>query len=151
MNKKQKDETLKSIRAEITNLPALMQSCPTADLNTLQLGRYEVCPVEPLHDLKGHVSNILEESEHLLTGNALAELKKVKTTILCKSTLRYSDYRKAIVLLYIKFRDNTFENEYVELYRTAAELSHLLYSRDDNRMPKTILALQATSINCPRW
>eukprot|EP00731_Ephydatia_muelleri_P005769 Em0003g17a len=145
MNKKQMDETLRSIRAGITNLPALLQCCPTADLNTLQLGRYEVCPVEPLHDLKGHFANILEESEKLLSENALAELKKVKIAILSKSTLRCSDYRKAIILLYIKFRDNKFDKEYEELFRTAAELSHLLYSQDEKRVPKSILALHNIS------
>ena len=145
MNKKQMDETLRSIRAGITNLPALLQCCPTADLNTLQLGRYEVCPVEPLHDLKGHFANILEESEKLLSENALAELQKVKIAILSKSTLRCSDYRKAIILLYIKFRDNKFDKEYEELFRTAAELSHLLYSQDEKRVPKSILALHNIS------
>ena len=42
----------------IVNVPALLQGAPETPLADLCLDRYENSPVEPLHDIKGHLSNL---------------------------------------------------------------------------------------------
>lgn len=51
------------LRKGINNVPALLQLTPQATLASLNLEKYEIFPTEPLHDLKGHIHNIIEESE----------------------------------------------------------------------------------------
>eukprot|EP00731_Ephydatia_muelleri_P013922 Em0007g1232a len=61
-------------------------------------GDYEVSGVEPLHDFKGHMSNLLEELPFHVVGKAYEELAVIKKSVLGKSTLRCVDYRKAAIL-----------------------------------------------------
>ena len=46
------------IRLGVNNFPALLQGNPEVSLQSLNLQYYEVSPTEPLHDLKGHLSNM---------------------------------------------------------------------------------------------
>ena len=46
------EEIFKSIRQGITNIQALVQPNPMANLEEIQLGQYEVAPCVPLHDLQ---------------------------------------------------------------------------------------------------
>ena len=145
LNRDEMDSLLKSLRMGITNLPALLQPHPTSLLNELQLSNYEISPTEPLHDIKSHFANIFEEAESYLQGDVLDEFKKLRDSVLCKSTLRCSDYQKAMVILYNTFREKNIDQTFKDILRTAVDLSHLVYSRDYDRTPKTALALHNTS------
>ena len=138
-------EMFRSIRQGITNIPPLLQENPMADIEQIQLGQYEVSPCEPLHDLKSHFSNIIDESENLLTGNALDAFKQIKAAVLNKITLRCSDYRRAMVLMYLKLKDFKAEQMVTEVFRTGLEISHLLYTHEYNRTHKAVLALHNTT------
>ena len=62
---KKKDElagVFDELRRGINNVPALLQPDPETDLQNMHLHRYEICPSEPLHDIKGHLSNVFEET-----------------------------------------------------------------------------------------
>ena len=48
------------LRRGIVNVPALLQGVPETPLADLSLDKYEVSPVEPLHDVKGHLSNLID-------------------------------------------------------------------------------------------
>ena len=63
--------------------------------------------------------------------------------MLNKGTLRCSDYRKAMIILYLKLREPQLKTDeaVVLLLETAVSISHLLYTEDANRTPKSILAL----------
>ena len=139
------EEIFRSIRQGITNIPPLLQPNPMANLEEIQLGQYEVAPCEPLHDLKGHFSNIIDESEHLLTGSALDVFKQVKAAVLNKTTLRCSDYRRAMVLMYLRLKEYNCEKILTEIFRTGLEISQLLYTHDYNRTQQTVLALHNTT------
>ena len=56
-------------------------------LTELGLERYEISPVEPLHDVKGHLSNIIEELRVTLTGK-VREVDGIIGSVLGKETLR---------------------------------------------------------------
>lgn len=89
----------------IVSVPALLQSRPSEPLELLHLERYEVSPIEPLHDIKGHFSNVIEESILIAPERLKKELEKIKAAVLKKDTIRGCDYRKAIILMYLKIRE----------------------------------------------
>ena len=54
--RKRKPELEKELWRGIVNVTALLQDAPETPLADLCLDRYEISPVEPLHDIKGHLS-----------------------------------------------------------------------------------------------
>lgn len=135
------ERDFENIRLGITNFPALLQDQPQASLQSLNLQQYEVSPTEPLHDLKGHLSNIIDETIHLTTGDVLQEIKCIKAAVLNKDTIRCSDLRKALILIYLKLRSLQPDSIVTDLYRTAVEISYLCYAHDSIRTPKSVLCL----------
>ena len=130
------EEELTKLQKGVANVPALLQHSPETTLESLGLGKYEVLPTEPLHDLKGHFSNIIEEALKTTSGVVLSALKGIQSTVLNKATLRASDYRKAVILMYQSLRQcSTGKNDITELFRTAAEISEILYARPCKRTP----------------
>ena len=135
------ERDFEEIRLGITNFPALLQDRPKATLQSLNLQDYEISPTEPLHDLKGHLGNIIEETLHSTTGDVLCEVKRIKATVLNKEALRCSDLRKALILIYLKLRQLQPDSLLTDLYRTAVEISNLCYAHDSVRTPRSILCL----------
>ena len=83
----------------IQRVPALSFPAQTTPMKELNLGSYEVVPVEPLHDLKEHINNILKElPKHLNdTESALFE-EALEAVLSTKEKLRGSDYRLCCVV-----------------------------------------------------
>lgn len=78
----------------------------------------------------------------------MEEIKKIQTTILSKETLRASDYRKAVILIYIKIKDLICDKRLVQLFCTAVEICHICYSRESERTPRVILRLHNVTFSC---
>ena len=117
------------LRAGITNFPALLQQNPNVTLQSLNLDHYEISPSEPLHDLKGHLGNI-KEALVVATGDVVEELKKVKMSVLSKETIRASDIRKAVILIYLKLKELQSDSMLTDLFCTAVEISSICYGHD---------------------
>ena len=142
VEKPQLQEDLDNLQRGISNFPALIQHTPQASLDTLGLQLYEVFPSEPLHDLKGHFSNIIDEALNLAPTDTKAVIHHIKQTALNKSTLRASDYPKAVILIYNNLlRCDNSHPSYKDLFQTATEISEILYSPDSQRSSTTILRL----------
>ena len=139
--KKQLQPIFDNLRKGINHVPALIQACPTTTLTAVNLDRYEIIPTEPLHDLKGHVSNLIEETLASETGIIKDVIQEVVRTALCKETLRCSDYRKAIILIYKSLLDTNCRDTLIEIYRTAVEMSELLYAHSEKRDTTSVLRL----------
>ena len=91
----------------IQRVPALSFPTQTTSINELNLERYEVVPVEPLHDLKEHINNILKELPKHLNENELILFKEVVEAVLsAKEKLRGSDYRLCFVVWALHFGSN---------------------------------------------
>lgn len=105
--KQQLEKELRDLQTGTSNVPALLLNTPQASLDSLNLGKYEVFPTEPLHDLKGHIHNLIEEVIKKACGETLQILKQVQDTVLSKCTLRCSDYRKAVILIYKSLQQST--------------------------------------------
>ena len=56
------DDVFNKLRMGINYLPPLLQPYPNCSLTNLNLDCYEIAPTEPLHDIKGHLSHLLEET-----------------------------------------------------------------------------------------
>ena len=78
---------LNRLRKGKTNFPLPLQPNPSRSLDDLHLSHYEISPVEPLHDIKGHMSNIFADLKNVATGTPAEEIEK-NQTILTKATLR---------------------------------------------------------------
>lgn len=59
-NKKEWEKVLKTHLAGSSRCPALCFCHEEVSMSDLNLHMYEVCPVQPLHDCKGHIKNIWE-------------------------------------------------------------------------------------------
>ena len=51
-------KVLKDHLCGTARLPALTFKRPSSTLEDLNLQQYEVSPIEPLHDIKGHIKNV---------------------------------------------------------------------------------------------
>lgn len=128
-------------RKGITNFPALLTSNPQVDLVETNLHHYEISPSEPLHDLKGHMANLIGEIKGRVTGLTKTEVDKVISATLSKDTLRCVDYRKAAILLSSVLHKTNTDSTICSLIDTAAEICQLMYAREEARSPKAILRL----------
>ena len=138
--KPQLEKELRDLQTGTSNVPALLLNTPQASLDSLNLGNYEVFPTEPLHDLKGHMHNILAEVTKAASGETLQILRQVQDTVLNKCTLRCSDYRKAVILIYKSLQQsNNPDAQIMELFRTAVEITEIMYAPDSKRTPRMVL------------
>ena len=60
-SKEELEKAFNTLRAGINHVPALLQGLPMVPLSNLHLEMYEIAPVEPLHDIKRHLHNLIEE------------------------------------------------------------------------------------------
>ena len=140
--KVQLEREFDELRKGVSNVPAILQQTPKATLESLNLDNYEVFATELLHDLKGHARNIIEERTKRASGETKQVLKNLQATVLGKTTLRCSDYRKALVIIYKSLKQCTNpDTQIVELFRTACEICEIMYAPDSRHTPKAILRL----------
>ena len=106
---------------------------PTAQLDDLNSERYKIFPIEPLHDIKGHLLNMIEEAIAIAEGEALTKLTNIKNDVLSKDTLRCSDYRKVVIMMYMALDKINSTSSMTEQFQTAVEINEILYAKPDKR------------------
>ena len=117
---------------------------PTQSLSQLHLASYTILDSEPLHDLKGHLINLLTELPHILTGESKTLVTELLSHILfSKKQNGYSgsDLRVALIETNNLLQSQHVEEELKLLLITAVKISERLYSLCDTRTPKTVLQL----------
>ena len=129
------------LRRGIVNVPALLQGAPETPLVDLCLDKYEISPVEPLHDLKGHLSNLIDELRVALTGKVKEKVEVIVSSVLGKETLRGSDYRKGAILILEALQDLTPTSSLTTMLATAVEMTELLYCDPTKRTSQSVLRL----------
>lgn len=131
-----------TLRKGISNSPPPIQPTPQATFESLNLEKYEVFSTEPLHDLKGHIHIIIEESTKKAAGETKQILKNVQATVLSKKTLHCSDYHKAVINIYKSLQQCINpDTQMLELFCTATEICEIMYAPDSRRTPTAILKL----------
>ena len=125
----------------IQRVPALCFPDQSASMKELNLTQYEVVPVEPLHDLKEHINNILKELPKHLTGEETSLFEEaIEAVLSTKEKLRGADYRLCCIVLTLHLGSNCRLTIRRLLY-SLAELCELLYTPSDKRTPRFILRL----------
>ena len=122
-------------------MPALLHNIPDTPLEALHLQHYEVSPTEPLHDIKGHLTNVIDELRAVVTGNVKEKLSNIYASVLGKETLRCCDYRKAAILILLALEELHGDRQLIELLRTIVEITEILYSDDSKRTSQAVLRL----------
>ena len=140
--KPQLQEELTEILSGAQRVPTLLILNPTQPLSSLNLPRYEVLDCEPLHDLKGHLSNLLPEIPHLLPPGLKEQCQQLLNSTIQKQKLSGATLRTAAIKLFLKLLQHEAANPLVvHLVHTAVKISEIFYSNESKRSPKTILQL----------
>ena len=134
--------TLTNILQGAQRVPTLLTLYPTQSLSSINLLKYEVLDCEPLHDLKGHLFNLLPEIPNLLPLPLGSECQQLDTT-LPKQNVSGAFLRVAAFKLLIKLQNHSahVDKFLLALVNTVVRISELIYLFDLKRTPKTILQL----------
>ena len=106
-----------------------------------KIPNYEILPVEPCHDIPGHIKNIYDELPHHLVKEEKEILEyAITTSFNKKDTKRSVDYRKSIIIVTAYCRDKIcfFAQELLE---TMVNIQMLLYADENKRTPIYIYGL----------
>ena len=123
-------------------VPTLLTQNPSQSLTDLNLHRYEVLDCEPLHDMKGHLLNLLPEITYILPSDVKQEYQLILDTTLPKGTVCGALLRTAAIKLFLKLRTSKGVNpQIVTLLCTVVTISQILYLRSLERSPKKVLQL----------
>jgi hypothetical protein len=90
----------------VVRVPASLLTNPTQSLSTLNLDPYEVIASEPLHDLKGHIINLITELLYILpSGDTTAQCNHLISCCLAKDKKSGADMRRVVIQLYLLLKD----------------------------------------------
>lgn len=134
-------EELASTLQGAQRVPTLLTLNPNQPLSALNLQNYEVIDCEPLHDLKGHLYNLLSEIPYLLPEPLKSEYIQVLNTTVPKQNASGAVLRTAAIKLLMKLLSSTADATIVTLLETIVRISHLLYMPESRRNPKMVLRL----------
>ena len=144
--KQQMQAELDSILKGVQRVPTVLVSHPQQSLASLNLLQYEVLDCEPLHDLKGHIRNLLTEIPYLLPPPLKVECTKIIETTLGKQKGSGARLRVAIIKVFLKvLRHQDVDVMVKELLGTIVKISELLYANDTSRTSKAVLQLYNTT------
>ncbi len=139
--KPEMESQLQDLRKGIKSFPALLQPCPESSLTSILIDEYEVSPIEPLHDFKGHMSNLFVELPKHVNTTVATEIEKVRLMVLNKDTLRCVDYRKAAILLSKALHETCEDESITQIVDTMVEICEIMYADPQKRCPRSVLRL----------
>ena len=136
-------QSLNEALGGVQRVPSLLLNSPMENIRTLNLEKYTILECEPLHDLKGHLSNVFEILPSILEKELAANCKKLlDIDLFQKDTKRGVDCRlTAIHLLSLLKHSPATPNKVVQLIQTIVVISEILYADDTKRSPQAILKL----------
>ena len=143
--KKDLQHTLHKALEGIQRVPSLLIHNPTQPLEQLNLDSYQVLDCEPLHDLKGHINNIITELPSILDPDIKTHYKQVLEADLSKEKKTGADYRLTLIHLVGVMQKHKAPEKVCTLLQTLAEMSRLLYLGESERTNKEILRLYNTT------
>ncbi|XP_057308110.1 uncharacterized protein LOC130645997 [Hydractinia symbiolongicarpus] len=145
LHKKDLEQLLKNHLTGIIRVPALCFGNEHSTMESLNLANYEVMPIEPLHDCKGHIKNLWDVLHEVLTPqeNKIFQ-QSLDATYGSKDKVRGSDYRLSSIVVYQSMQ-STCRKEIKELLYTLMELVRLSYLKSQKRSPRIILRLHNIS------
>ena len=121
----------------IQSVPAFLLLDPEQNLTELHLEQYTILDSEPLHDLKGHLANLLEE-----LPNILPDKQKEQVEQLCAAKLgvKVSGAAMRATVICVLKNENA-QDRILQLLKTIITVSKILYLDEVKRTPKQVLSL----------
>ncbi|KAK3715334.1 hypothetical protein QZH41_010105 [Actinostola sp. cb2023] len=120
-------------------VPALLYFNPKATLESINIEDYEVLTCEPMHDLSGHINNILQELPCHLPERESALMKDtVKLASEGKDKKRACDQRCSLIIASSQLRKKV-TLQVQQLLDTLVDMQEMLYASADLRSPRQIL------------
>ena len=110
-------------------------------MSDMNLEHYTILDCEPLHDLKGHLQNLLDELPKVLNKALGTEVKALLDTDLGKDMKTGGDYRLASIHLLTLLKKRTSQIDILHLIQTIVKISEILYADDNKRTPRSVLRL----------
>ena len=133
---------LENILRGVVQVPALLLTDPSRSLLSLNLDRYEVVASEPLHDLKGHIINLITELPYVLPdGDIATQCTHLISCCLAKEKKSGADLRRVVIQLFLLLTDLESNSKTLLLLHTIIKIGEILYSRDHLRSPRQLLQL----------
>ena len=135
---------LQSVLCGAQRVPTILISNPAQSFSEINLHGYTILDCEPLHDLKGHLINLLPEIPHILTGESKTRVCQLLQHLLLSKKqggFSGSDLRVCLIELDCLIQSLDVSKDVRLLLRTAVQISKILYSSDEKRSPKAILQL----------
>ena len=134
-------QQLDDILRGVQRVPALLLLNPAQSLADLNLQYYEVVACEPLHDLKGHLSNLLQELPHILPVPIATKLKPLLKACLSKDKITAADLRTTMIKTYLLLNEEKAPMETIHLLKSIVKISNIIYSKNTSRTPRALLQL----------
>ena len=139
--KKDLEPVLKKTLKGVKRVPVVLFYNPLVDFDTICLTKYELCMVECMHDISGHIENIIEE----LPSHCSLEDQQIITSFIDvyneeKDKKRCCD-RRLFLLQLTKGIYQKVNGKIFKMLKTLSEVQRILYLGDDYRTPKQILRL----------
>ena len=135
-NKKAMTDILKDHLCGVQRVPALLLLNTTADLWEMNLLKYTVLSFEPLHDLKGHIANLLGQLPNVINQPVVkSKMQDYLDNFNKKPKFYGSDYREALIQvmhILVNCQLNSDDPVYV-LISTLVKISEIVYSNDSRR------------------
>ncbi len=133
---------LDEILRGVIRVPALLLANPLECLQSLGLERYEVMASEPLHDLKGHIMNLITELPNILpVGETATKSNHLIDCCLAKEKKSGADIRRVVIQLFLLLKDLEVSPKVLLLLQTIIKVGEIAYSLDGARSPRKLLQL----------
>ena len=97
---------------------------------------------EPLHDLKGHLINLITELPSILPpGGTKTKCDHLIDNCLSKQKKSGADLRRVVIQLFLLLKDTDCSSRILFLLQSVIKIGEIAYSRDDKRNPRALLQL----------
>lgn len=97
---------------------------------------------EPLHDIKGHLINLITELPHILPpGDTKTKCTHLIDHCLAKEKKSGADMRRVVIQLYLLMIHLDCSSEVLLLLKSIIAISEVAYSYDSKRSPYQLLRL----------
>ena len=123
-------------------VPVLLFANPLVDLKILGLNKYEMSMVECMHDIAGHIDNVLVELPHHLK---IDDKQKVNAMLQVYNAEKDKKRCCEILLHLTQCLYHKIDGKVHKLLKTLSEIQRILYVGDDFRKAKEILRLHNCS------
>ena len=135
-------QELQDILQGIQRVPSLLILQPEQNISNLHLQRYAILDCEPMHDIKGHILNLLQELPAILPPYILSTCNTRIKQCLSKEKKSAADLRTALIHIYLILTSvQGIAWELQTLVQSLLIISEIFYSSSSQRSPKLVLQL----------